>query len=213
MPLKVSSEFGSREMIAQEVRLPGWSEERYFEEAPENGFFELKDGELIMHSPVNLEHQRVVGFLHALLRAYAGRQNLGEVFAGPAVLRLRPDLNREPDLFFVGRDRSAQINEQHVDAPVELVIEVTSPDSENRDLYEKRDEYEAAGVEEYWVVDLSTRRVAQHTREAGRFQAASFTKGRVESQAVPGFWILAEWLWERPLPEELACLDQILKQD
>jgi Uma2 family endonuclease len=125
---------------AHEVRIPGWTEPRFFEEAPEQGFFEFKDGELIMHSPVGIPHQRIVGFLGSLLRNHVESKDLGEVFTGPAVLRLRENLDREPDLFFLSRARRGQVTEQHVRAPVDLIVEVTSPGSESRDLEEKREE-------------------------------------------------------------------------
>lgn len=212
MALKVVTDLGSELMTAPEVRLPGWSEERYFAEAPEAGFFELKDGELIMHSPVSLEHQREVRFLNTLLWDYVRTQRLGEVLEGPAVLRLRQNLSREPDIFFVAHRRADQMDEQHVDAPVDLVIEVTSPDSEDRDLYEKRDEYEEAGIEEYWVVDLSTHRVVSHRLIDGEFEATTAAEGRLESGVVQGFWIQVEWLWQRPLPNETECLDKLLNR-
>ena len=82
------------------VRLAGWTEERYFAEAPENCLWELQDGELIVHAPATPGHQRVVGFLAFLLRGYVEERRLGEVFTGPAVLRLRPGVNKEPDIFF-----------------------------------------------------------------------------------------------------------------
>ena len=31
-------------------------------------------------------------------------------------------------------------------------------------------------------------------------------EGRLESTAVPGFRIEADWLWQRPLPSEFECL-------
>ncbi len=213
MPLRVLDASGRELQTAEEVRLPGWTEERYFEEAPEEGFYEFKDGELIVATPVSIEHQMIACFLDRLLGTFARHHRMGEVFQGPGVLRLREDLEREPDLFFVSERRRGQIREQWVDAPVEFVVEVTSPGSEARDLVEKREEYEAAGVEEYWVVDPKARRVVVHRRGERRFKTEDFTRGRVESEAVPGFWIEADWLWRRPLPSEVECLRALMGLD
>ncbi|HSB60620.1 MAG TPA: hypothetical protein VLI67_02800 [Vicinamibacteria bacterium] len=38
----------------------------------------------------------------------------------------------------------------------------------------------------------------------------SLTSGRLESAAVAGFRLDAEWLWRRPLPSTVACFRQIL---
>jgi len=40
-----------------------------------------------------------------LLCGYVEDQGLGEVFNGPAVLRLRPGADKQPDVFFLGQDR------------------------------------------------------------------------------------------------------------
>ena len=98
------------------LRLSGWTEERYFQEAPEDRIWEFEDGEVIVHSPATLLHQRLVGFLTLLLKGYAEVRGLGEVLNGPAVLRLRPGAAKEPDLFFIHRDRRSNIREEWVDA-------------------------------------------------------------------------------------------------
>jgi Uma2 family endonuclease len=113
----------------------------------------------------------------------------GEVFAGPGVLRLRANLNREPDIFFVSTARLSQIGEQYAEAPIELVIEVASTGTEARDLEEKRTEYEAAGIEEYRVVDGTAQRIVVHSREKETYHVTTLSGGRLESSVVPGFWI------------------------
>jgi Uma2 family endonuclease len=210
MAFKVTSELGNHTLRADEVWVPGWSEERFFAEAPEQGFYELKDGKLIMHSAVNVDHQRIAGFLGTLLDCFVDERGLGEVFQGPGVLKLRDGLLREPDIFVVSSERAAHVERQHVRAPVELVIEIVSPESVERDLIDKRAEYDAAGIEEYWTVDLDDATVTVHTRPDGDFQTREVTGGRLQSTSLPGFWIEVDWLWERPLPGRMECLQEIL---
>ena len=38
----------------------------------------------------------------------------------------------------------------------------------------------------------------------------TLTGGRIESSAIPGFWIEVSWLWDDPLPNARRCLDEIL---
>ena len=45
------------------IRIPGWSLERYIEDAPEDLLCEFVRGEAIMYSPASAEHQDLVGFL------------------------------------------------------------------------------------------------------------------------------------------------------
>jgi Uma2 family endonuclease len=52
----------------------------------------------------------------------------------------------------------------------EIVIEVVSLDSGVRDYVEKRDEYLAFGVQEYWIVDASREEVLILKRTSGRWK-------------------------------------------
>lgn len=206
------------------VRLGGWTEERYFAEAPEDRLWEFQDGELIVHSPATPGHQRLVGFLTFLLRGYVEERGLGEVFNGPAVLRLRPGADKEPDIFFLHRDRRDQVGRARVEGPADLVIEVTSPGTRSYDLGEKAQGYREGGVAEYWGIDPERRAVTIHRPSAGlgrpelvegragqpEYRAAMIQTGRLESTAVGGFWAYVEWLWLDPLPSGPECLRQVV---
>jgi Uma2 family endonuclease len=52
----------------------------------------------------------------------------------------------------------------------ELVIEVVSPDSRNRDYDEKPEEYLQFGVQEYWILDADRGEMLVHRRVRGRWQ-------------------------------------------
>ncbi len=208
MKLRVVDENGVRVGEAGEVRLPGWTEQRYFAEAPERGFYEFKDGELIVHSAVNLDHQDIVGLLTALLRDVVYRGSLGRVFNGPGVFRPREGLAREPDIFFVSNERLPEAREQYAGA-ADFVIEVVSEGGRTRDFKEKAGEYEAASVAEYWVVDPAAREVVVHRLVDRRFAAETLAEGRLESTAVPGLRIEVGWLWQRPLPNQFDCLREL----
>jgi Uma2 family endonuclease len=70
----------------------------------------------------------------------------------------------------------------------ELVIEVVSESSRDRDYVEKRDEYWSLGVKEYWIVDAKLQQVLVLRR--GRSQWIEKTLGplgRVETKLLPGF--------------------------
>lgn len=192
------------------LRLSGWTEERYFQEAPEDRIWEFEDGEVIVHSPATLLHQRLVGFLTFLLKGYVEARGLGEVLNGPAVLRLRPGAAKEPDLFFIHRDRRSNIREEWVDGPADLIIEVSSPGTWRYDREEKARVYQEGGVKEYWVVDPERREVLIHRADHPGYRVGGISEGRLVSTAVPGFWIEVEWLWRHPLPSALDCLRQIL---
>ncbi len=49
LPWKVLTDRGEEMQEAYLLRTGGWTEERYFREAPENRIVEFEDGEIIMH--------------------------------------------------------------------------------------------------------------------------------------------------------------------
>ncbi|RYG22415.1 Uma2 family endonuclease [bacterium] len=166
--------------------------------APE-GRFEWANGSLIeMSPPPTFEHGRGVLFLATLLDAYAEHHDLGVVVGDSFAQRLDETI-RVPDVAFFKNASRDRIKETHSEGGADLVVEIVSPDSGARDRGEKFEEYERAGIEEYWIVD-PRRRIA----EFYRLHNALYTpfgpdeEGRVYSSVLPGFYIRVGWLWERP---------------
>lgn len=60
---------------------------------------------------------------------------------------------REPDLLFISNETAQRLTERKLEGAADLVIEIIFPESVRRDRYEKFDEYEEAGVREYWIID------------------------------------------------------------
>lgn len=59
----------------------------------------------------------------------------------------------EPDLLFVRTERLALVTEVNVQGPSDLIVEVLSPSTRERDLGVKAHLYARVGVGEYWTVD------------------------------------------------------------
>ncbi len=193
-----------------ELRLTGWTEERYWRDAPSDRFWEFVDGEVVVASPVDIRHQRMVKFLTILASEFCEVREMGEVVNGPAALRLRPELAREPDIFVLSPEESARAHGSRLEVCPCLIIEVTDTDSERRDLVEKSLEYAARGVPEYWSVHVGKRRVTVFRGRKGVPAQTVMRRGRLDSTGLPGFWIDVSWLWQDPFPKTLACLKQIL---
>jgi DNA-binding PadR family transcriptional regulator len=79
----------------------------------------------------------------------------------------------------------------------ELTIEVVSESSRDRDYTEKRDEYWAAGVKEYWIVDAKLEQVLILKR--GRSQWTEKTLGPADvcaTKLLPGFGLPCRAVFE-----------------
>jgi Uma2 family endonuclease len=116
---------------------------------PDDGLrYELVDGTLLVSAAPSKQHQRVLGNLYLILRA-ACPQEL-EVFLAPTDYQPTVTRSLQPDLLVVSReDRGLKA----VTTPLALAVEVLSPSSRSIDLVLKRELYEQAAVQSYWVVD------------------------------------------------------------
>jgi Uma2 family endonuclease len=155
-----------------------WTEEAYlsFTESM-NQFCELVDGRVEVPDTPSKTHQQIVHALLALFLAYLRPQRRGEAIAAPYRVRLRSGGFREPDITVYRTDHPDHLNrfgERFGDVP-DLVVEVVSDDpaSRIRDYEDKRREYAAAGIAEYWIIDPATNRVLVLTLDSGDYVTAA----------------------------------------
>jgi Uma2 family endonuclease len=172
----------------------------------EDTWAEWVDGEIIMVTPASERHQDIVGFLVNLLRPYVESRNLGRVLIAPFQMKLGPDLpGREPDLLYVASAHPDRLKDTYLDGPADMVIEIVSKESVNRDRGEKFVEYEAAGVSEYWLIDPIRQEAEFYRRGADNHYhpVLADDEGIYHSEVVEGFWLRVSWLWQEPLPPVL----------
>lgn len=68
----------------------------------------------------------------------------------------------------------------------DLIIEILSEGTKSLDLITKRDDYEAFGVREYWVIDQETITARVWRREGEKLVEAGAESGVAESSAIAG---------------------------
>jgi Uma2 family endonuclease len=192
------------------VMIADQTEEEYLRRCPESKFCEFIDGTVYLPSPVTIWHQFERQFLAFLLEAFTSRQGAGIVLIGPAALKLRADCFLEPDLFVVPPGGEAQFQEVYCDPPVLLIVEVLSKSTRSHDLNHKAELYRQAGVIEVWFVDDREDVLIVHRRTEEEYEVERIESGPYHSRALPGFWLDVSWLWARPQPDVLTCLDTIL---
>ncbi len=79
----------------------------------------------------------------------------------------------------------------------ELVIEVVSPGSKSRDYQEKREEYLAFGVLEYWIFDAGKQEMLVLQRVAGRWRERIVRPGEVyKTRLLPGLQFKCELVFQ-----------------
>jgi Uma2 family endonuclease len=192
MPRDDSGTWGGR-------RLPY---DAFLREAPEGRWLEWVDGEVLELSPASTRHQRIVGFLSALLQHFAEARRPGIVLLAPFQMKTGPQLpGREPDLLYLASEHRDRLKDNHLAGPADLVVEVISPDSESRDRVAKLREYQEGGVAEYWLIDPERQEALVHVLGPdGRYRTQPAEAGVLHSSVLGGLWIRPEWLWAEPPP-------------
>jgi Uma2 family endonuclease len=195
-------------MMATPLEYPDRVSYEWFLREYEGSYAEWVDGVIHPMNPPGTKHQRIVGFLGALITHACEASDTADVLIAPAQMRIGTS-GREPDLQVIRKGSRAEIRATHVDGPADLVIEVVSPDSGRRDRVEKLAEYDQRGVGEYWIIDPLRESAEVYRRgEDGRFAPANLgLPPRLTTPVVPHVSLDPAWLWQEPLPKLMWVLD------
>jgi Uma2 family endonuclease len=148
-----------------EVDLP--EKDRYtyadYRQLPEGAPYELIRGHLVMSPSPTVRHQRLVVRLGTALHTYLQSSDVGgEVLLAPMDVHLFDDTVVQPDVLYVSPDRSDRIEETEITGAPDLLMEVVSPSTSHRDVFDKKRLYEENEVREYWIVDPDSETVEVH---------------------------------------------------
>jgi Uma2 family endonuclease len=158
---------------------------------------EIINGELVVTpSPIPI-HQVVSSNIEYALERHVRESGVGIVLHAPVDIRLTPDNVLIPDIIFIAHDRRHVIGPKTIDAPPDLVVEILSAGTRQRDLTVKRDLYARFGVREYWIVDPADRTVAVFERVDNRYQPVPTSEdGAIQSRVLPELRITREAVFE-----------------
>ncbi len=150
--------------------------------APDDERYELLNGELMMVPAPNTKHQKILLGLGSELRRFVEEHELGEVYVAPLDVVLSDTDVVQPDVLFISRAREHRITDKNVQGAPDLVIEILSPSTAERDLEDKHELYGRHGVLEYWIIDPVAETVAVHRQRDGKLERTG-RFGRGESLA------------------------------
>ena len=153
--------------------------------APPDKRYELLDGELLLTPAPNLKHQRLQLRLSMRLAQFIEERELGELFFAPCDVVLSDTDVVQPDLLFVSIERSHLLSGgDNVRGAPDLVVEILSPTTADRDRGYKRALYAKHGVKEYWLIDPPAETVWIHELRDGALTVTQ-TVGREQTLRSP----------------------------
>jgi Uma2 family endonuclease len=189
--------------------------EEFLQWGDEDTWAEWVDGEIIVMAAATRRHQQINAFLDRLLGIYVVRRQLGELLFAPFTMRL-PFVGRgpEPDMLYVAAEHENRLKETYLDGPADVVVEIVSEESIDRDYTRKYGEYGLEGIPEYWLIDpLKEEATFYHISDQGGYEPLPLENGSIfRSQEIAGFWLRVDWLWQTPLPDPSEVLPELLPE-
>lgn len=154
--------------------------------------YELLGGELYRVPAPTTRHQRVSQRIETQLIEHVETHELGDVFHAPVDVVFGQAGAREvaqPDIVFIARAHI--VTEAEIAGAPDLVIEILSPGTEERDRTYKKTLYARYGVLEYWIVDPNANTVEQFTPDTRGYRPPQVysTGGTLQSTLLPGLRI------------------------
>lgn len=114
---------------------------------------ELLAGQLVWERPADVAHQRCSRRLQRILETYFWQIDpRGEIFSSPLGISLDGSFLL-PDLVYISGEQKEIILETHIAGAPNLVAEIMSPFTREKDCGLKYNLYQKAGVQHYWLLD------------------------------------------------------------
>ena len=178
------------EKVQQQIEQENQKRADFHDLVHENMKAEFINGEIIMHSPVKSRHWIAVTNLTTFLNYHVLKNNLGLVGSEKVMIHLTRN-DYEPDVVFFGMEKATNFTPTQMLFPApDFVAEVLSDSTEKKDRGIKFRDFEAHGVQEYWIIDPEAESVEQYLLSDKKeyiLQQKLVQKGVLKSSAVEDF--------------------------
>ena len=136
---------------------------------------ELIRGKIFKMSPAPKRvHQEIEGYLYTEINLFLRKKSC-KVYPAPFDVRLFKKTKKDQEIETVVQpdicvicDREKLDDRGCIGAP-DLIVEILSPSTKNKDIKDKFELYEQNEVKEYWIVDPSNKTVIKYTLEQGKY--------------------------------------------
>jgi Uma2 family endonuclease len=173
-----------------------------FAEVEPGYLYELSGGYIVVLDVPNFGHMRQVALIRRHVD-YHYLENPGSIYEVLGTMECKlliPDMEseRHPDIaIYLHPPKNRKNRSMWRKWIPDLIMEIVSASSKDRDYTQKRDEYWTLGVKEYWIVDAQLEQVLILKR--GRTQWIEKTLGRndfCETKLLPGFKLACQAIFD-----------------
>jgi Uma2 family endonuclease len=162
--------------------------QQFYDDISPEDKWEFINGEVIMHSPATDRHTAVRARIERLIFHYIHPRGLGLVRGEKTLVSFTRN-DYEPDIIYFAPALARTLKPDQWKYPIpNLIVEVLSPSTRKLDRGVKKDDYEAHGVSEYWIVDPKADTIEQYVLADGEYVlAANLSDGSFKSNAIAKF--------------------------
>lgn len=141
---------------------------------------ELIDGEIIQMESPSFNHQAALQEFNIQFSLYIlKKKGKCRVLTSPLDVQLDEDDQTmlQPDLLILCDER--KIRSWGIFGAPDFVLEILSPSTRTYDMIRKKNKYIAAGVKEYWILDLEKEKIITYAEKNGYVSSIHPLQGRV----------------------------------
>ena len=131
--------------------------------------YELIGGDKVIMTRPNINHMLIISRLIKNFGSYIDEKSMEAIVLSGADVYLSEKEHYRPDLVVIC-DLSMVKNGKRVYGAPDLVVEVLSESTMDKDLGPKKKAYEEYGVKEYWIVDQWSKRIEVYHSVDGKFE-------------------------------------------
>lgn len=158
-------------------------------------------GKVVKKVSNNERHQLILGFLYGILSYMLAIKPKGRVYlAGLPMFIADTQPAREPDLMIILEDKFENVQTNRLMGAADIAVEVVSPGSDTVDRGAKFNEYENAGVQEYWLIDPIRKSVWIYALDDEKHYQRIGKDKTIISRVLPDFSLDIDILWQDELP-------------
>ncbi len=192
-------------VMARETRI----RRKFYEDITPEHKWEFIQGEVIMHSPALHRHLLGTKLLFRLMDNFVAARQLGLAHTEKAMVCF-PRNDYEPDIVFFGPSKTATLDPDTLRFPIpDLIVEVLSPSTKDRDRGVKFQDYAFHGVAEYWIVDPDAETVELYRLAGDVYPAVEAqSTGLLVSEVIPGLEVPVRAVFDEE--ENHAALKRLL---
>ncbi|HEU4882587.1 MAG TPA: Uma2 family endonuclease [Longimicrobium sp.] len=140
----------------------GWTYSEFARLSNDPNRYEVIDGEVFVTPVPSPWHQEVAARLFTEVRLFVEDHHIGKLLPGPLDVLFADGDYLSPDMVMVRLERLGIVSDRGLEGVPDLIVEITSPLTAERDRGIKCERYAYFGVPHYWIVDPHARQIEVH---------------------------------------------------